>query len=296
MTHQVFFPLLVAVTAAGASIFGVRRLQPVTAAWTLTLIAVAGGLAAASGLVIVILGFLRGVPWFGHGLAWCLHLSEGTDVVAWSQGTIAVVWSTAAIIRVQRRRRTYRALRASGSQGPEVEIVADEEPTAYSLPGRPGRIVVSASMLACLPEAEQDVLFAHERSHLRHRHDRFIHLADLAAAVLPPLALLGQRVRFATERWADEDAARELGDTGLVARAIARAALAQGDVGPPTALALARLGVRARVEDLLREPPSRRLALAALASTGVLAAVVVVSSSVQVHHLALVAAHACFAP
>lgn len=295
MTHSLFAPLIVALAAASGSVLGGRRLRPVTAAWTLTLIAVAGGLAAASGLVILILGFLHGFPWFGHGVAWCLHLSEGTDVVAWSQGAIALAWSATAVIGVHRRRRTYRALWASGSKGPEVEIVADEVPTAYSLPGRPGRIVVSASMLACLPGSEQAVLFAHERSHLRHRHDRFIHAADLAAAVCPPLALLGQRVRFATERWADEDAARELGDNKLVARAIARAAVAQNDARPGGALALARLGVRARVEDLLREPPSRHRALAVLAGTGTLAAVVVISSSVQVHHLAVVAEHACFA-
>lgn len=293
MTHALFLPLLVVLIAASVSVLGVRRLQPVAAAWILTLIAVAGGLAATSGLVILILGFLHDVPWFGHGLLWCLHLSEGADVVAWSEGALALAWTATAGFRIHRLRRTYRGLWASGSSGPEVEIVADEVPTAYSLPGRPGRIVVSASMLACLPDPEQAVLFAHERSHLRHRHDRFIHMADLAAAVFPPLALLGQRIRFATERWADEDAVRELGDNKLVARAIARAALAQTDAGPGPALALARLGVRARVEDLLREPPSRRGALGALAATGALAAVAVGSSSVQVHHLAMVAEHAC---
>ena len=88
-------------------------------------------------------------------------------------------------------------------------------PTAFVLPGRPGRIVVSAGMLRALDVEERRVLLAHERSHLDRHHHRFIRLTDLAASALPLLRPVQRHVRFTVERWADEDAAAAVGTAGL---------------------------------------------------------------------------------
>ncbi|CAN5754244.1 hypothetical protein BH20ACT4_BH20ACT4_06730 [soil metagenome] len=66
----------------------------------------------------------------------------------------------------------------------------------------------------------------YERAHVTHHHHRHLATAEVAAAIMPLVRPLLTRLRFATERWADETAACEIGDRRLVARAIARAALA----------------------------------------------------------------------
>lgn len=271
-----------------------HRTPPLLATWALTGAAVIGAVTVLSMLTTMVLEVFHGVSWSGRVL-WCLPLpgSATVDDGTWILGALAAGWMAVILVRIHRRRRDYRALRTAGAIGPGVEILATARPTAYSLPGRPGRIIVSRSMLDSLRGPEQDVLFAHERSHLSHRHDRFIHAADLASDVFPPLSFLASRVRYATERWADEDAAAVVGDRDVVARAVARAALAQADLRPQPASAFAGHGVRRRVEALRCDRPSPRTMTAA-ASIGLVPAVVLAgSSTLQVHHLAMVAEHIC---
>ncbi|MGI8937604.1 MAG: M56 family metallopeptidase [Iamia sp.] len=293
MSVALILPLGTVLLAAAALAGLLHRLPPVLATWALTGAAVLGALTVVSVLATMVLEVVHGVPWADRPWMWCLPGASQIGGTTWAFGALAVAWIGVALVRICRRRRDYRALRAAGAVGPGVEILATGEPTAYSLPGRPGRIVVSRGMLHSLRAQEREVLFAHERSHLSHGHDRFIHAADLASDIFPPLALLASRVRYATERWADEDAVVEIGDRRVVARAVARAALAQGDLRPEAASALAGHGVRRRVEVLRCDPqPRRALALAAL--VGVLAVVVLVgSSTLQVHHLAVVVEHIC---
>ena len=175
------------------------------------------------------------------------------------------------------------------------DIVGSTEPVAFAVPGRPGRVIVSEGMLGSLDSAEQRVLYAHEHSHLRHHHHRFLHVADAAAAAVPLLAPLNRQVRFATERWADEDAVDEVGDRRLVARAVARAAVASATSGiEPAALGISGSGTRARVEALMQPPggpTGATLAWVLLGLTGL--AVSVASSTIQFHHLVAFLSHVC---
>jgi hypothetical protein len=77
---------------------------------------------------------------------------------------------------------------------------------------------------------------------------------------------------------------RTHGGRRLVARAVARAALVSADYSAP-ALAFGGLGVPARGDALLAEPPSRLPATVALASVAGLALFAVGGSTLQVHHL-----------
>ena len=110
-------------------------------------------------------------------------------------------------------------------------VVEDDIPDAYAVPGIRGRVVVTTAMFAALTTAERDVLLAHEAAHLAHRHHLWIQLSELAAVANPLLRQLPPVVRYAVERWADEDAARAVGDRRLTARAIAHAALAASAAG-----------------------------------------------------------------
>ncbi|OSZ60423.1 hypothetical protein OQI_10725, partial [Streptomyces pharetrae CZA14] len=124
------------------------------------------------------------------------------------------------------RRRAHRAL--AGLPGTGVAVLPDDTPYAYALPGggdRTGRVVVTTGLLSGLRPAERRALFAHERAHLSARHHRFLLVVQLAARANPFLRPLRTAVSYTAERWADEEAARAVGDRRVVARAIGKAAL-----------------------------------------------------------------------
>lgn len=197
------------------------------------------------------------------------------------------------------RRRAHRAL--AGVRGREVAVLPDETPYAYALPGggggagggddayrdrerhRPhdedrekgrgrsrsgrarGRVVVTTALLSRLRSAERRALFAHERAHLEAGHHRFLLAVRLAARANPFLRPLRTAVSCTTERWADEDAARAVGDRRAVAVAIGRAALvSRGTPGPAAGPAATLAGFAApgpvprRVAALLGPAPAVR--------------------------------------
>jgi Zn-dependent protease with chaperone function len=119
--------------------------------------------------------------------------------------------------------------------------------------------VVTTALLAGLRPAERRALFAHERAHLAARHHRFLLIARLAADANPFLRPLRTAVSYTTERWADEEAARTVGDRRTVARAIGRAALISRPAPGPAFAGFALPGpVPRRVAALLGPAPATR--------------------------------------
>jgi hypothetical protein len=98
-------------------------------------------------------------------------------------------------------------------------------------------------------------VLAHERAHLARRHHRLTTAAAAAAAVNPLLIPVRRAVEFLVERWADEDAAADVGDRDLTARAVARAALAASGPGPAPALGIDGGAAVQRVRALTRPSP-----------------------------------------
>ncbi|MGS2591758.1 M48 family metalloprotease [Streptomyces hebeiensis] len=176
-------------------------------------------------------------------------------VLAWRAGLVAVA--------ARRDRAELRRARAAvGGTAGELAVLRRARPDAYALPGRPGRIVVTTGMLRALEPDERAALFAHERAHLRGRHHRVLVAVELAALCHPALRTLGEPVGYALERAADEAAAAAVGDRRLVARAIARAALAARAASAPArpdrpraALGMNAGPVPRRVAALLDTPP-----------------------------------------
>lgn len=287
--------VLPAVAAIALGLFGgvvQRQLRPRAAVLILTTLALSVTAAVVAALGLLAIGYLAQVPWIAAYAGWCRSLARAHDAVPTWAGLAAlcalVLMAAAVAWRVRRWRRTIAALAHDGP----LDVLPTTEPMAFVVPGRPGHIAVSSGLLHLLSAPERRVLFAHEGSHLRHRHHRYVAATDLATVAVPMLRPLRAHLRFATERWADEDAAAAVGDRQLVARAIARAALATTAVSPAV-LSLAQHGVAARVEALLDDrPPSHAVEWTLLAFVVALVGGAV-SSTVQLHHLLAFAVHVC---
>lgn len=280
--------LLVAIASSGIQ----RRLAPAAGATLLT-----GAAVTSAGAVLLALGaigfaYIAEVPSMANALGWCRELSPIDDHVPTALGVGALIALVVSGVRgvSYLRRATWR----SSTEAVEVVVVPSLAVEAFAVPGDPARIVVSSAMIEALDDDERDAMLAHERAHLQHRHHRFLVLAGLAAATVPLVRPIGARVRFCTERWADESAAAYVGDRSLVARAIAKAALAGVGPSPRTDLALLGMGVPGRVGALLG-PQRRSGAGASMLFVAGLAglAMSIGASSVQLHHVIGFARHVC---
>jgi len=186
--------------------------------------------------------------------------------------------------------RRMRSLPADAVDG-ELLVVRSPKRMAFTLPATrtsPGRILVSDAMLRALDAGERRVLLAHERSHLRHHHDRYRRLVDVAASLNPLLRPTVGAVDFLLERWADEDAAADVGCRTVTARALARAAIAD----PPHRErawqpSFAAEKVSRRVDALLSPHPTRgaRWPIALPFAIAVIAAVTAVAATHDLAHL-----------
>lgn len=293
MSLSLLFPSLVAVLAGLGAGFMQARLRSSTAVRAMTLLAVVAALGVAWALFLIAGGFLLQIPWLAERAGWCRRVLDAHDTVSPLAGVGALVVLAAMAAAVTRFERRWQATLRRCGDGEGLEVLDVETPLAYAVPGEPGRVVVSTGMLGALDAQERRALLAHEWSHLDHGHHRYLRIAGWAGAAVPVLRPLEAQLRYATERWADEDAVVAVGDRRVVARAIARAALAGSPVPAPGVLAMAGIGVTARVEALVSEAPASRLtAVAPLA--GATATIASLSgSTVQLHHLFAFGAHVC---
>jgi Zn-dependent protease with chaperone function len=289
MRLLVYLPLAVPLLAAVAARPLSRRLPPAAATWLLAGSAVV--LAAASSAVLGLLALtaLLRIPALdaagGMSAEVLTRHNPASLPVALVAGALLAVSVTAAAGALWRR---VAALTAAFGQarrlpGARQVVVTDEETAdAYTLPGWPCRIVVTAGMLRALTTGEREVLLAHERAHAAWFHYLFTSAARLAAAANPLLRPVAGAVGYTVERWADEHAAAVTGNRTLTARAVAQAARAatagaSPRVSPGPAMALgvvSRSGpkcpgmlrrgpgpVPLRVAALLRPPPRPQLLL-----------------------------------
>lgn len=284
----------------GAASSGVLRrwLKPAAATRVLALTAGGTALALIWATLSVLVGSVGHPGWLADLAGWCRHLSHPERTVPPVAGAVAgALLLVGGVGAARTARREHRALRAVPEGTGPVSLIDSAEAFAYAVPGRmgaPGRVLVSSALFHALDVDERCVLLAHEQAHLRHRHHRYRMAADLAAAVVPPLRPAARHVRFASERWADEEAVEAVRDRKLVARAIAHAALVSHQAAPSARLALADSGVVARVEALLNPCRKGRTSdhVALLSGLAALTATIV-GATVQLHHLLALAVHAC---
>jgi Zn-dependent protease with chaperone function len=182
-------------------------------------------------------------------------------------------------VAARRRQRELLALLAHGDPKVPGALVIDyPAAAAYCLPGIRSQIVVSVGTLDLLAPAELTAVLAHERAHLRARHDLVLIPFTSLRRALPKSRVIAQAYRtvaLLVEMMADDRALRV---RGLLARELATALLRFGTAGsdgaPAGALAAAEGELTARVNRLLApQPPLPRAAQA----TVVLAAAVLVA-------------------
>ena len=287
MIHFVGLPLLVVLAVALLGGPTLDRLAPAVAASVNVVILLAVAIAAVPTFWVLALSALShaGVR---HALSnWSMHLLPDQPVASALIGAASVVLALVGLVRVVIVVRRHRLLRCT--DGCAVEIVETPAVFAYTLPGPAGTIAVSRGLCDALTDAEFDIVIAHEESHARHRHDRFLLLAFVVDAAVPFMRRATAQLRFHLERWADEDAVRHTAtDRSTVARTIAKVALA---TTPNAAtLGIATHGVAARASALV-DPPSSAGATRLALIAGIVTTTVALSIT-QIHHTAVFTMHA----
>lgn len=170
--------------------------------------------------------------------------------------------AVAAVLKARHRQRTLLGLLAHDDpKVPGALVVDHPAPAAYCVPGLRSAIVISAGTLKLLDADELAAVLAHERAHLRARHD---------LVLLPFTALLRAFRWSATARAANaevallvemlaDDRARRRRPARELATALLRVGASGGGLAPVGALAATGTAfdgeLAARVARLLRPPP-----------------------------------------
>jgi hypothetical protein len=264
--------------------------------WGLAAVGVLAGLGARSdhaGVALSALAFARQAL-TGQGPGGLAGATRLGFVAASLVLFVLLVWvlvaSSAAVLRARRRQRELLSLLGHGDpKVPGALVVDHPAAAAYCVPGLRSRIVVSAGTLELLDQAELAAVLAHERAHLRERHDLVLlpFTALLRAFRWSPAARdAAGSVALLLEMLADDHA------VGYVAAAAAAGGRGRQRPGRPLAMALLRVGaagpgtvpcgalavadggdVAVRVARLLAPPPG--LGAAGLALVGCTAAALV---------------------
>jgi hypothetical protein len=154
---------------------------------------------------------------------------------------LAVLWwmlvmAFAAVLQARHRQRELLALLAHGDpKAPGALVVDHPVAAAYCLPGIRSRIVVSVGTLDLLAPAELAAVLAHERAHVRARHDLVLIPFTSLRRTFPRSRVIAQAYRtvaLLVEMMADDHALRALPARELLpARDLAKALLRFGTAG-----------------------------------------------------------------
>jgi Peptidase family M48 len=195
--------------------------------------------------------------------------------LAWTGGRVA--------FRTRARRRHHRdLLDLVATPDPSgVRVLAEETPFAYCVPGvRAARVVMSSGALARLSPTEVAAVLAHERAHLRARHDLVLEAFTALREAFPRFFRGRTTLRqnqLLVEMLADDAARDQVG-----AQPVARALVALSATSAPAfGLAAGGSGTLQRVRRMA-EPraPHRLLAVACYLTAAAIVAVPTVAVAV----------------
>jgi len=187
-----------------------------------------------------------------------------------------LIAASVAVLQARRRQRALLTLLAHGDPKVPGALVVDyPSAAAYCLPGLRSQIVVSAGTLRLLGHGELAAVLAHERAHLRERHDLVLLPFTALRRAFPRSATCTgahRAVALLVEMLADDHALRARPARELVS-ALVRFGTADTCPAPPGALAVGEGEVAARVARLLQ--PVRPLPTAAVLAVRLAAALLV---------------------
>lgn len=288
MQVAVYLPFVLTAVVIGLSRAAAHRLPPRAAAWATSVAASAIAMSTVGALGLLSLPLIARLPLIAHLGRWHAHAVEVHTPVPAPLSFVALV---ALVVLAWRATSALRSLRGQfdevvqahaeldGFGERDVVVMEDTAPRAHAVSRtitRRGRVILTTAMLDLLDDEEAAAVVEHERSHVRHAHGVFLAVAQVAVALNPTLASMQRDVRFAIERWADEDAAeatsRPVTASALVKAALATLHVASARTAGFAALHLHSQAVTDRVAALLDTKPQRRVRLAwALICTATLA-------------------------
>jgi Zn-dependent protease with chaperone function len=163
---------------------------------------------------------------------------------------------TVTVVYARRRQRELLALLAHGDPKVPGALVLDHPAAAaYCVPGLRSKIVVSAGALKLLGDAELAAVLAHERAHLRERHDLVLLPFTALRRAFPrshACAEAYREVAMLVEMLADDRALRARPARELVSALVRVGTAGQVSVGTLAVMASSDSEVTARVNRLLR--------------------------------------------
>jgi Zn-dependent protease with chaperone function len=234
------------------------------AAITLWLGALSGAVAAAVGLVALV---VFGSPGPGHGVvewfARCVTAHAHTGAAPAVALSLVCLAGAAVMIRtitvrlrktlaVRRRHRQVLGLLVSTRQDLDDVCVLDHPiPVAYCMPARDRPIVLSSGALDRLDPAQLAAVLDHERAHLKGRHHLILSIVDAVGSTIPSAATF-RHAREALPRLLEhvaDDAAAARHGRAAVAGALRNLAVMPY---PPGSLAAAPSGTEALEQRLAR--------------------------------------------
>jgi Zn-dependent protease with chaperone function len=208
----------------------------------------------------------------GLGVPHVLALLLTAALAARLLGVLAAV--TLRTLRGRARHRELLDLLATPwPAAPGARVLEHPVPVAYCLPGMRSRLVVSAGVLDCLDVDQVWAVLAHERTHLRERHDLVV-LPFVAWGATAPFVrgMVCAQLAVATliEMRADDVAVRQASPAQL-----SGALRAMGGGAPAAALSSFTAALNRRLARIVEPPAPLPLALRALVRlvAGVLVAV-----------------------
>jgi Zn-dependent protease with chaperone function len=164
--------------------------------------------------------------------------------------------ATVTVVYARRRQLELLALLAHGDPKVPGALVLDHPAAAaYCVPGLRSKIVVSAGALKLLGPAELAAVLAHERAHLRERHDLVLLPFTALRRAFPRSGVCTQayqEVALLVEMLADDRALRARPARELVSALVRVGTAGQVSVGTLAAMASSDSEVAARVNRLLR--------------------------------------------
>ena len=204
---------------------------------------------------------------------WWEWVMTGAVAVFAAVVVLRLVWALGRVIAsTGSRRRRHRDLvdllatevgDGAGLGTPGLRVLAEERPLAYCVPGlRDARVVVSAGTLAMLSAGELAAVLAHERAHLRARHDLVLATFDAVHQAFPHAIrseLPAEQCRLLVEMLADDAAVRACGRAPLGRALVALS----GSVVPAGGLGAGPVSTRVRLERLAAPEHGRTSRLAA---------------------------------
>lgn len=206
------------------------------------------------------------------------RLDGGTSIRAYAVTAVPLVLTGLVLARLllsghrvgtdlrvlRRRHRQLVDLLAEDRDG--VHVLEHRAPTAYCLPGLRPRVVVSSGTVETLTPDELAAVLAHERAHVRARHDLVLEAFTVLQQAFPAVVTSRQaldEVRLLVEVLADRAARRRCGARALVTAFSALSG--DGSSNAPNAtLAVSDVGLRTRLELLLDDRRHRLQAVVLL--------------------------------